>query len=920
MERSVLHKCLIVLIGICVLLSGSGTGTSLGQVRAAVQEEKVDVENLTWIIQWTEAPSPDFWADSEVLHYYEQSHVTVARPRAGLAHEEWVERWSSHQAVESLQPNQKVRAARAPNDPLLSKQSYLSQIRAEAAWDTAVSSNLTIAVVDTGVDRTHSDLADRLVPGYNLISPGSPPDDDNGHGTNVAGVLAAIANNDIGTAGLLWNAKIMPIKALESDGNGDEDKLGEGIRYAINHGAKIVVLSLGLNKYSSYMANIVQEAEDKGVLLVAASGNEGNAVKYPAAYDTVLAVGGATEDNKPHRLSNTGPELDLVAPWMVFTTSLGGTYGYKDGTSMAAPQAAAVAALAWSVRPGMTPSGIRNLLRQTAQDLGQSGWDDQTGYGLLRADRAVKEAPKRDFFESNDRQGGAKAIPSNKSIQAYLESGEEDWYYWDAPYDGVAHYRLTGGDSSFDLVHVPELTREEQSLGAEVLGAGTDVEVKKGRHYVKIASAGGSASSYSLYVDFRMYRDAFEDNNRQYKSYMLPARSQLLVGTFDQYQDQDWFSMMVDQSGTLKLKLSTDTARMDPVLSVIRKGSREVTIDHNGDGQSESYQVDVTPGQYYFKIANLSTYAYPVLGEYMLDLHLATAYEDPYEPNDKSYQATVLQFGDNYFGVIDPETDSDWYRIKLDGDSLVHVELGPVPESGGLQLQLLDGSLRSRNLPITVQDNNLWTSEVELAGGTYYLKLSSSSGQRQQFYGVRVHVNRMVGGFSDIYGHWAEPAMLKLVNQGYVSGYGYGNLNLYPNRPITRAEASAVLDRILQPGSAPPPGFEDVPSDHWAYPAIARLTRAGIISGYSRTTFAPDRNISRMEMMTLLANATGKKGYARGAAPFPDVSSSYWGAPILRQLKAEGWADGYEDGTFRPERLATRAEFMAFTVKMLELQ
>lgn len=917
MEQSISNRWvytgwgILITFALAVLVISGSDGSTAGA--------KAPGAEATWIIQWKSEPPQQFFAESDVKSYYRESLVTVARPSAGLDEREWRERWSRDGKVESFEPNQRVKAARTPNDPLLTNQRYLTQIRAESAWDVASEHDIVIAVVDTGVDRTHQDLEGRLLQGINLVEPGTPPDDDNGHGTNVAGVIAALGDNDKGTAGLLWNARIMPVKALEADGNGDEDKLGEGIRYAVQNGAKIVVLSLGLNKYSSYMEKIVSEAEEQGVLLVAASGNEGNAVKYPAAYDTVLAVGGVGADNKPERMSNSGPELDLMAPWVVFTTMRGGGYGYQDGTSMAAPQAAGVAALAWKTNPGLTPAGLRNLLRQTAQDLGTPGWDRQTGYGLLRADRAVREKPKQDFYEPNDRQAIARPISSNKSVTAYLAPGEEDWFVWEAPFDGTASYRVTGTDYAVSLTHVSESDRQESDLTASAgQPGGAAIGVEKGRHYVRISgTGGGKGTPYELEVDYSIYRDDFEDNDRQYKAYRLPARSQLITGTFDHYQDQDWFTVTVDQSGTLKLKVSADTARIDPVLSLFRRGEREFAVDHNGDGQPESYEIEVKPGQYFIKIANLASYAYPVTGEYTLDVQLATSYDDPYEPNDKSYQATVLSFGENYFGVLDPSADVDWYRIRLDGESLIHVELGLVPEPQGVQVQLYDAGLRGRSLPMDIQSTNLRAGEARLPTGVYYLKVSSGSGLRQQLYGLRVHTKRMVEGFTDLYGHWAEPEITRMIRNGFVKGYG--GYDVYPERAITRAEAAVILDRILDLPSAAPPGFEDISAEHWAYAAIARLTKAGIVKGYSGSEFAPDRSISRMEMMTMLANATGKKGITGGAGPFYDVASGYWGADILRQLKAEGWAAGYEDGTFRPERLASRAEFMYITVRMLGL-
>lgn len=195
-----------------------------------------------------------------------------------------------------------------------SEQGYLQQIHAQEVWDSVrqIKHNVVIALLDTGVDLSHPDLSDIFVEGANLLYPKIHPFDDNGHGTNVAGVIAAIANNHIRSTG---SVKIMPIKVLDYNGSGDVDKLAEGFRYAIDHGAKIIVCSMGLNYMSENLIAAVQYAERKGILVVAAAGNEGKPVKYPAAYPTVLSVGGATADNNVHPKSNFGPELDVIAPW-----------------------------------------------------------------------------------------------------------------------------------------------------------------------------------------------------------------------------------------------------------------------------------------------------------------------------------------------------------------------------------------------------------------------------------------------------------------------------------------------------------------------------------------------------------------------------------------------------------------------------
>ncbi|WP_409343744.1 S8 family serine peptidase [Paenibacillus sp. MBLB4367] len=807
--------------------------------------------------------------------------------------------------------------AAEPNDPLISNQDYLRQIHAYEAWDIAKrNTDIIIAVVDTGIDLDHPDLKDNLVPGANLIQPSKPPMDDKGHGTNVAGVLAAAADNDKGIAGLLWNAKIMPIKALESDGTGDEEKLGEGIRYAVDHGAKIVVLSLGINKYSSYMSAIIDYAEERGVLLVAAAGNEGNAVRYPAAYPTVLAVGGVGKDNKPEALSNFGPELDIVAPWDVFTTAIRGTYTEKNGTSLAAPQVAAVSALLWSIHPEWKPYQIRNAIRQSAEDLETPGWDPVTGFGLLRADRALALAYRDDMFEPNDTLSSAKPLPVNSSIDAsFANANDNDWFVVDAPYDGLLRVQLIGEDAGLkgQLVHYSDSAGAGVSYN-EGLSSGVEIPLLKGKSYLKLQSQGVPKGQgvYHLKTDFRMHADAFEDNDRQFKAYVLPNRSQTVVGTFHAYRDDDWFAMIVDQPGTLQIKLAVDTARIDPVLLIQRKGDKEIIIDERSDGETEtSMPLEVTPGTYYIRVSNIAEYAYPVVGEYMLNIDFSTRYEDPNEPNDKPYQAALIELGTGYQGVLDTDADVDWFKFKLNGENLVHFKLTDIPIDRVLTIGLTDASLAPLQTDLVESNYSSVQLDAKLAGGTYYVKLTADRSFNNQLYSLVVDAEPLVSGYADIGGHWAETAIAKLTAKQIVNGYAPYRFG--PDRTLTRAEAVTMFARAfgLKGGQA---SYTDVSLNHWAKDAIAAATRVGIVSGYGDGTFRPDSPVTRMELTAMLAHALGFKPIS-GPSPYADVDDSYWGSGILRTMKAEGWVQGFEDGRFLPGSPATRAQIAALLAK-----
>ncbi|MEK3911972.1 S8 family serine peptidase [Paenibacillus sp. FSL H7-0331] len=812
---------------------------------------------------------------------------------------------------------QAVTIAASGDDPLAVKQSYLKQIHAEEAWDTVKENNtITIAIVDTGVDLKHPDLVSNLVPGVNLINSKRTPQDDNGHGTNVAGVVAAAGNNDMGITGILWKAQIMPIKALESDGSGGEAKLAEGIRYAVDHGAKIVVLSLGLNKYSTLMSETVKYAEEHDVLLVAATGNEGNSVKYPAAYATVLAVGGMTADRVADARSNKGMEIDLVAPWDVFTTALGGSYEYKDGTSMAAPQAAAVAALAWSRHPELKAYQIRQLLRQTADNLGSPGWNASTGYGLLRADRAVSEAPLLDMYEPNNRKDQAKSISISKMLTASFSDGSDpDWFYFDAPYDGTVQLTFDLAADQQVAVQHTDVTGAFTSVTA-VPGTPIDLKVNKGRSYVLLQLANRNWKQevpYKLTTAFQIYRDQFEDNDRQFKAYVLPSKSQSLTGTFHQNEDQDWFEFPVEQSGSLSIEVSADTARMDLVLFVQKQGEKAYTVDENEDGGSESLILpQVFPGNYYIRVTNVKDYAFPIAGEYTLKINYDVKQMDPNEPNNRSYQATTVSLGTAYYGLIDKVDDLDWFQFKLDEESTTQIELTDIPDGSTMFLSLFDGALK----PVYNTDGTLEIRAAQrLSAGTYYVKLSANQPFDRSLYQFIVNAKPLTGGFSDIRGHWAQDAILSMSAKQIVNGYD--NYTFRPDQTITRAEATAILGRAFQLTQSKTIAYTDLTTKHWAYDWIARAAGRGIIDGYPDRSFAPDQPISRMEMTSMMARSMNITGNQRGAVPFTDVDDQYWGVGILRQMKAGGWIGGYANGSFRPDQQATRAEFITMLTQIL---
>jgi len=293
-----------------------------------------------------------------------------------------------------------------PNDPIFPRQWSLQAVRAPQAWDlTRGSRSIAVAVLDSGVDATHPQLAGKLLPGYDSTTGAalaSGNTDDAGHGTAVTGVVAAATNDGSGLASLGWETRVIPVKVGGPDGSTTAD-LAEGIRWAVDAGARLLNISLGSCTQTEVERSAIAFAESRNVLVVASAGNSGAGApaSYPAAYPSVLAVGATGFDSTVAVYSNTGPYVDLVAPGgsgdgvadhSIRVLRAGGGETVVDGTSFSSPLTAAAAALIYSRTPSATPASVRAALTSTAVDRGPAGRDDAYGAGQLDAAAAVATA------------------------------------------------------------------------------------------------------------------------------------------------------------------------------------------------------------------------------------------------------------------------------------------------------------------------------------------------------------------------------------------------------------------------------------------------------------------------------------------------------------------------------------------------
>jgi subtilisin len=272
----------------------------------------------------------------------------------------------------------------------------IAQIKAPAAWDTTRGKGIKVAVLDTGIDFNHPDLAANYKGGVSFVPTESSAMDFNRHGTHCAGTIAAALNGE-GVVGVAPAAYLYAVKVLSGSGSGAWSNLIAGLDWCINNGIHIASMSLGASSAPTAVQTMCDLAWSRGVLLVAAAGNSGGAVGAPAKYPSVIAVSAIGTGNAIASFSCRGPEIELCAPGVNVLSSVpGGGYGTLSGTSMACPHVSGAAALAWSTHR-FAPDGlahnvvIRRLLAATADNLGNPGRDELFGFGRVDAEQAAFE-------------------------------------------------------------------------------------------------------------------------------------------------------------------------------------------------------------------------------------------------------------------------------------------------------------------------------------------------------------------------------------------------------------------------------------------------------------------------------------------------------------------------------------------------
>jgi subtilisin family serine protease len=382
--------------------------------------------------------------------------VVADFPRNGDSVPGGLDRSAAQSGFNYFEPVLMARAAGLPNDPFFIPYQWDKWVMyADQAWDATGGSNqVRVAVVDNGCDYSHPDLASEFTPGdlgYDFVDNDNDPRPqdtavgESFHGTHVAGIIAATRNNGIGIAG--WaQCQLLAVRVLNDSGSGTTDVVASGVRWAVDHGARVINMSLTSSANSTPLDQACEYARQNNVVVVAASGNDGaSTVGFPAALGPCIAVGAESDASLLASFSNYGPEQELVAPGTaILSCRPGRDYTFADGTSMASPQVAGVAALLLARNWGLSAVEVRAILDASAVDMGSPGQDTKYGYGLVNAKRAVDLAA---IYGSRMAQMASTASAGTHERTVIMRAGSDlpAWLIPASVYDRSGRLVRSGG-------------------------------------------------------------------------------------------------------------------------------------------------------------------------------------------------------------------------------------------------------------------------------------------------------------------------------------------------------------------------------------------------------------------------------------------------------------------------------------------
>ncbi|AST06122.1 peptidase S8 [Anoxybacillus flavithermus] len=634
---------------------------------------------------------------------FPQLGYDVVTVQKGKDMQQVMKNYAKLKAVKSVTPSFTYKRLGSA-DPKADHMYLLSLLNVDKAIKLAGKHSVTVAVIDTGMDTKHPELKGRLLPAYNAMNPAGAPIKDV-HGTHVAGIIGANANNGVGAHGVNPNVKILPIDVFGGGWGASDYTIAQGILYAIEKGAKVINMSLGGYFSSPILEEAVKKAIDAGITVVAAAGNEATDMySIPASYEGVISVGATDSKNKLAEFSNYGPSVDLVAPGAdvyspIYDYAKGSSFAELSGTSMASPVVAGVASLLLSKYPSLKPYQVEWILERTATDLGEKGYDLTYGNGLVNPVAAlqynIKNVPQQEKW--NDETILAKA-PVIDAKEPYVKTGsftkpeEMHWVKVNVQ-QGESVQTLLEGSQSYDYKLVFRFYPEGKTTSEKPIqvndGRAGEMEAKlftakqPGVLAIGVTDANGNyslqgKSTYTLAIQSftELMDDGLTKENPATIEQLPFSLENLTFVPENNESDRDYVRFTVAEPTTVKFHLSA-VPGIDSSLNVYVAEELYRPVDpdakykeipfpiasgnNNGVSKGETVTFEAQPGVEYV----LEASSEPMGGFYPMVLDMATSSNQAKEatgsaiPYQISAEAITLPQDEDNFPAREPMPSED---------------------------------------------------------------------------------------------------------------------------------------------------------------------------------------------------------------------------------------------------------------------
>lgn len=833
-------------------------------------------------------------------------------------------------------------------NPLYKEQWALQQFDVPAIREEIDDNNInqiTVAILDTGVDLQHEDLKDALVAGYNFISNNEDPNDDFGHGTHVAGIIGAI-NNDIGIVGVASCVKIMPVKVLNDLGKGDVMTEIKGIVWAVDNGADVINLSLGgvrfkdgVEAFNPVEYAAVQYAISKGVVVVAATGNYSEAVSYPAAYPDVIAVTSLNQLGDISMFANYGTEVSIAAPGEdIYSTMPGNTYQYATGTSVAAPFVSGITALMLAKNNLLTPYEIKQLIEAGADDKGNPGKDDQYGYGVANPKRSIglplvkiKSSESNFFYPGRTQQFSLTMEDIEQNIQTSVCSD----VYQDV-YSFVIDF-----DKSYGKYYYGDYLLEKSSVIGMVYGKGEQAVLLQEPGFYETRTRSANQEYAGNRYKFSLFPEAPIANIKS-GYYDLPVEIVLTTSTApgNIYYTTDGQSPLKDgklrsdaKNYTEPIKIAADT---DIKAITVSGKFTSTTASYWYKQLFTDYLIDIEEGNRNIETEN---YLLEVDKQDNVNVYILKLRELIENKNDQYFiiGLALSNTGSSHDKLIlSKETLQKLAELKKDVKIeypateivLPHEQIVKMKQTGTDEVELefinLIRETAEKYLRLFQEKDdknsiNLASSIVK-TGVKYFKNGEQIYPDEMNDIKIKLTMNMTIEESEETQAsQWYDfrkMGVFELVDETYCEYLG-GELDLNGQCFTIEIKPEKQILFIAENNKS----FEDV-QGHWAQNFIEVLASRQIFQGINEEEFQPDGTISRADFTTMLVTELDRgesQIYTEYKGYFKDVPEEEWYSYYIERAKEFGLIYGTKADKFEPERMITREEALIILMRTCEM-